>query len=348
MLEVNVPGLAIGLAKNGEVQFTKAFGFTDIEKRRRVTTKSMFHIASITKTITATAIVQLAEKGALALNDAVAKYCDFPVINPHHPENQITIEQLLNHTSTISDEKAYEVDFRTRGTDSNITLFKLLTNYLTPDGSNYSTSKCYSKEKPGSNWSYSNIGYSLLGYIVGRVGQSNLRQQSRTRIFNPLKMRDTSWTIADTPENLRVTPYELDQGIPSPVEPVGFPDWPAGMLRSSVDDLTKFVAASANGGKAQGFPMLTQSSMDAMLNMHDIPRLPDWLSGQGLGWGSSDLNGVPVPNHWGGDPGVFTAAYIDPDKRTGVTILMNVSANVESRHFLKALASRMLTLSDQF
>jgi len=341
MARAGIPGLAAGLARNGTVRLARGYGFADLARRLPVTADTMFHIASITKTVTATAIMRLAEQGRLALDEPVAPHLDFPLANPHHPEAPITFRHLLTHVSSISDAKYYEVDFRQRGRDATLTLDDFLRDYLAPGGRTYSGEACFSQAAPGAAWDYSNVGYGLLGWLAGRIGGQDMREQTRKAIFAPLGMRHTSWTLAGTPAALRATPYDLVDGVLTPVEPVGHPDWPGGMLRSSVADITRFVAASANRGWARGTRIVSERTMAQMLDMRTPPALPDWLTGQGLGWMESKLgDGVKV-NHWGGDPGVFTAAFLDPASRSGVAILTNVTATAESKAAVRRIAARL-------
>ncbi|WP_332770913.1 serine hydrolase domain-containing protein [Phenylobacterium sp.] len=342
MAKAGIPGLALGLARNGTVRLARGYGFADLARRRPVTSDTMFHIASITKAVTATAVMRLAELGRLALDEPVAPHLDFPLVNPHHPDAPITFRHLLTHVSSISDVKYYEIDFRQRGVDATLALGDMLKDYLAPGGRTYSREGCFSKAAPGAAWDYSNIGYGLLGYLAGRIGGQDMREQTREAIFAPLGMRHTSWTIAGTPEALRATPYDLVEGVLTSVEPVGFPDWPVGMIRASIADLMRFVAASANGGVARGTRIIDEQGMAQMLDMKTPPGLPDWLTGQGLGWMESKLgDGVKI-NHWGGDPGVFTAAYLDPAARSGVAILTNVTVSAESKAAVKRIAARLL------
>lgn len=342
MRRANIPGLALGLASEGTVRFVQAYGYADIQRQRPVSTDTMFHIASITKTVTATVIMQLVDDGRLKLDEPVSDYLDFPLSNPHHPAVPITFRHLLLHTSSISDANYYTIDFREKGHDATQPLASFLKDYLVPDGKTYSKETCFSKAAPGSAWDYCNVGYALLGYLASRIGKQDMREQSRKRIFSPLGMRHTSWTISGTPEPLRATPYDDVDGSLAPTEPVGFPDWPVGMLRSSIDDFMRFVAASANGGIAEGKRIVSASSMAQMLDMKAPPQLPDWLTGQGLGWMGSKLDDAVLPNHWGGDPGVFTAAYLDPASRTGIAIFTNATASAERKSAIRNIASRIL------
>ena len=342
MRSANIPGLAVGFAREGALRLALGYGFADVEQRRPATADTMFHIASVTKTVTATGIVQLVEARKLKLDQPVAPHLDFPLVNPNHPDKPITFRHLLTHTSGISDAKYYEVDYRQRGSDATLPLSEFLKNYLVPGRKDYSAEKCYSKDAPGAVWAYCNVGYGLLGYLGTRIGKRDFREQTRDHIFTPLGMQHTSWTISDIPAALKAVPYDSINGVLTPVEPVGFPDWATGMLRSSVADFTRFVAASANGGIAQGVQLIDAQAMSQMLAMQTPAGLPDWLTGQGLGWAASKLDGVVRPNHWGGDPGVFTAVYLDPSSRSGVAIFTNATASTESKAAVKRIASRLL------
>jgi len=342
MRKAKIPGLAAGIARDGVVQFARGYGLADIAEHRAVTANTMFHIASVTKTVTATMIMRLAERGKLALDEPISRHLDFPVVNPRFPDTAITFRQLLTHTSSISDARYYEIDFRENGRDANLTLRDFLKQYLAPGGSNYSETGCFSAARPGAAWDYCNVGFGLLGHLAGRIGGMDMREQTRRDIFTPLGMEHTSWTIKDTPQLLSAVPYDRVDSALMPVKPVGFPDWPAGMLRSSISDFMKFVAASANGGRVSDVELLGTAAMAQMLDMRAPASLPEWLSGQGLGWMASPLAGQVRPNHWGGDPGVFTAVYLAPVTRSGVAIFTNTGASAESRTALKNIADRLL------
>lgn len=344
MARAGIPGLAAGVARNGQVRLARGYGFADLASRRPVTADTMFHIASVTKTVTATAIMRLAQAGKLDLDRPVAPHLGFPLTNPHHPGAQVTFRHLLTHTSGISDARYYEIDFRRRGADASLPLGELLKGYLVPSGQYYSADGCYAAA-PGAAWGYSNVGFGLLGYLASRIGAEDMREQARRDIFAPLGMRHTSWTLAGTPDALRATPYDLVDGVVTAVEPVGFPDWSAGMLRSSIADLTRFAGTSANGGKSGAARILSTASQAQMLAMNTPAGLPAWLTGQGLGWQASNLDGVSRPNHWGGDPGVFAAAYLDAASRTAVVVLTNLSATDDSKAALKAIAARLLAIA---
>lgn len=331
-----IPGLALGAARDGSVIFAKGYGYADLADRRPVTAQTMFHIASVTKTITASAMMLLVERGMIGLDDKVAPHLDFQIGGSD--ADTMTFRHLLMHISGISDRLYYEIDFRRRGGDATIGLGDFLKAYLAVGGRH----GVRLANPPGSVWDYSNVGYALLGYLAGRVAGTDMRQLTREAFFDKLGLSHVSWTLADTPQALRAIPYEIEDDRVAAVSPVGFPDWPAGMIRAGIADLTRLIAAAANGGASRGVRLLSESSMAAMLKMHTPKGLPEWLSGQGLGWQQSLLNGVPRVNHWGGDPGVFTMAYLAPERRCGIVLLSNLSPTPDARAAMKALATGAL------
>lgn len=337
----DIPGAAVGLARAGRVIFARGYGYADLAGRRPVTPATLFHLASITKTVIATAVMMLVEEGRLALDEPVGRYLDFPVVNPAHPNVPIRVRHLLMHTSSISDETYQTIEFRIRGADSALPLRRFLTDLLVPGGRHYSA-KSFSAATPGAAWDYVNTGFALLGYLAGRAAGEDLRSYIDRRIFKPLAMRRTAWWLAQVPSGSAATPYDDVNGRLVPIMPVGFPDWPAGMLRASVADFTRFIAMSANRGDAGGVRLLRPDSVEQMLAMKMPPGLPTWLTGQGLAWQDSLLAGAHRPNHWGGDPGVFTVAYLDPASQSGVAIFTNAGATTGRKKAVQAIAAGLL------
>ena len=335
-----IRGLSAAAARHGHTVYARGHGFADLARSRRVTDQTMFHIASITKTVTATAVMQLAGQGKLALDAPVSSHLDFPLVHPRFPDRPITFRQLLTHTSGISDARYYEVDFRSLGKDAVQPLGDFLRQYLAPGGRHYGADQCFAAA-PGAAWDYSNVGYALLGYVAGRIGGRDMRTLTQERIFAPLGMRRTSWTLGGTPVALRTTPYEMEDGRLKAVQPVGFPDWPAGMIRASAGDMVRFAGAAANAGGS----ILPAPLQAEMLAMTRPTGLPDWLTGQGLGWQESRLGGAPLPNHWGGDPGVFTVAYLDPARHTAAVVLTNTSATAASKAAVQAIVAGLLAFA---
>ena len=342
MRAADIPGLAVGVARHGRSELARGYGFADVASRRRVTPDTLFHIASVTKTVTAAAVMMLVEEGRIGLDEPVGRYIDFPVVNPAFPHEPIRVRHLLMHTSSISEEVYQKVDFRVSGTDSRLPLRQFLRDLLVPGGAHYSSTESYAPTAPGTTWNYVNTGFALLGYLAGRVAGEDLRSYVDRRIFKRLGIKHAAWRLGDVPAGSAATPYDDADGKLVAVAPMSFPDWPAGMLRASISDFTRFIAACGNGGEAMGARLLRPETVSDMLAMKTPAGLPTWLSGQGLCWQEAPLAGSRLPNHWGGDPGVFTAAYLAPRSRGGVAIFTNATATAARRDAVKSIAAFLL------
>lgn len=334
MTKARIPGVALGLARDGHVILARGYGAADIGMNKPVDADTVFHIASITKTITALGIMMLVEEGRISLDQPIYDWLDFNILGD--TSKAITWRHLLMHTSGISDRTYYEVDFRQRGRDSDLPLADFLRAYLEAGGRYAGSGNVV--HKPGTHWDYCNVGYGLLGHLANRVTGQDFREWTTRRLLTPLALTRSVWRIGDVPQNA-ARPYEVVDHTITPADPVGFPDWSAGMLRMSASDLTRLMAAVANGGRLNDLTVLSPANTAHMFEMHRPTGLPDWLAGQGLGWQQSLLDGAPHINHWGGDPGVFTMAYVDPATRSAVVVLSNLSATADGRDALKAIVS---------
>lgn len=336
-----IAGMAVGYVQDGVVRLADGYGLADVESDRRVTDRTVFHVASLTKPVITTAVMMLAEAGRLDLDEPVEPHLDFVIGNPAHPGASITFRHLATHVSGISDKTYYSVDFRQPGRDATMPLDAFLRDYLSPGGAHYSSDGSYSPAAPGTSWDYSNVGYALLGHAAGRAAGQDLRCFIDERLFAPLDMRRVSWSIAGTPADAAF-PYDTVDGVRARVQPVGFPDWPVGMLRASVTDYARFLAATTNGGVLGEARILSEAGLEAMMASTTPPGLPAWLTGQGLGWQRSKLDGIDLVEHWGGDPGVCNAAYLDPARRTAVAVFTNASASRDVMTAVKAVAGRLM------
>src|ERR1700733_4636267 len=176
----STPGCAVGVAKAGHLEFSKAYGSADLENGIRNSPDTVFEAGSVSKQFTAMAILMLAREGKLSLDDPARKYI------PELPDygNPVTIREMLTHTSSLRDwGDIATIEGWPRGTRvyEDADLLKIV-----------------SKQKelnfaPGPHWSYSNTGYNLSEIIVSRVSGLSLAEFARQRIFLPLGMSHTSW-----------------------------------------------------------------------------------------------------------------------------------------------------------
>jgi len=132
MEQYHFPGLAACIVKDDKIIWKNNYGYANIEQEKLVSDSTLFYIASVSKTFTATVIMQLWERGMFELDDDVNDYLSFNVRNPNHPDIPITFRMLLTHTSSISSDGKGGVFYETRGGDSPIGLGYFLENFLVP------------------------------------------------------------------------------------------------------------------------------------------------------------------------------------------------------------------------
>jgi CubicO group peptidase (beta-lactamase class C family) len=127
--------------------------------------------------------------------------------------------------------------------------------------------------------------------------------------------------------------------------PTGYPDWPAGLLRTSANDFSRFLALYTNGGAQNGHSFLKPGTLAAMLTPQPLPTpLEDGTIAQGLIWQLRTLGGMRLASHSGGDPGASTVVAIDLDRKVAVLAFANAAGNAEFRAFQKALVQRLLAV----
>ncbi|MAV14600.1 MAG: hypothetical protein CL705_01905, partial [Chloroflexi bacterium] len=158
-----VPGLSVSVVKDDNIVWEKHLGHADIANDIFVDQNTMFILSSISKTVTATALMQLFEDGFFELDDDIDNYLPFNVNHPDYPLVPITFKMLLSHTSGIEDNWGAMPYYEG---DSDVELNYYLNQYLTPGGNLYNSSSNFTNSMPGTNYSYSNIGAALIGLLV--------------------------------------------------------------------------------------------------------------------------------------------------------------------------------------
>jgi CubicO group peptidase (beta-lactamase class C family) len=314
----HIPGLAACIVKNKRVLWTGTYGYAHIEENRPVETSTLFELASISKTITNTALMQLHEQRAFGLDDDINDYLPFNVRHPYFPAAPITFRQLVTHTSSIKDN--WDVMFYFWGTDSPIPLGEYLEDYLTPGGAYYDPDRnFYGDVNPGDTWHYSNIGITLVGYLIEVIAGIPFDAFTEDHIFTPLGMDETAWFLADLDPTHIAMPYHWNGTEYEPYGYFGYTDYPAGQLRTSVDQLAAFLTCYMQSGAYQGETILSPKTVDLIFTI----QRPDLNPRQGLVWFYMLQFDRHLWGHGGGDFGIATRMFFDPSTRIGVIILTN-------------------------
>jgi CubicO group peptidase (beta-lactamase class C family) len=314
------PSLSACIIDANEIVWSNGYGFYDLENEKTATTDTVYNIASISKTITSTALMQLYEQGLFDLDDDVNDYLPFSLRNPNFPDVPITFRMLLSHQSSLAEDpqEFYQFSYWFGG-DSPVPLYPFLETYLVLGGSNY-TSDVWSNDAPGENFHYANIGFALIGYLVEQITGKTFDQYCKDNIFLPLEMYNTSYRLLDINLGNLAVPYDYINGNYIKYDHYGYIDYPSGSVRTSIPELSHFLIAHMNGGRYKNVHILDENTVDLM---HTI----QYSGGNyGLGWviGSSP-NGNRFIGHEGGDIGVVTSMYIRESDNIAVIIFVNVS-----------------------
>ena len=308
-VENAVVGYTIGLVAGGRLAYAHAFGEAELGGGTRVTTKSVFHWASVSKPFVATAIMQLSERGELDLDARLVDVLpDYKTTDPRHAE--VTIRQLLLHTSGTPDVEDYQWD--KPGYDENA-----LRRWVVEE------SPRDLLFDPGSDRQYSNVGYEILGLVIEQVSGESFENFMKQSIFDPLGMTDTTFYYPDVPAELRTVGHaDSTQRRPVSDYPYNRRHAPSSTLNTSVEDMARFVLAMLNEGELDGVRILKSSTLDDMWT-------PRWTTRESpfqataMGWVVEDFNGHRMARHFGSDDGFKSALLIFPDDESGLFLVTN-------------------------
>jgi D-alanyl-D-alanine carboxypeptidase len=311
--ENRLPGAAVGIVHEDKLVWSKGIGFADVKKKRRADPKTLYRIASITKTFTATAVMQLRDEGKLGLDDPLVSY--LPELasarSAFGPIEGLTIRRLLSHESGLQSEPP-DADFS-------------LVLYESEAANNLARAADISLTvPPNTQWKYSNLGYQLLGELVARVSGTTYARYIRSKILSPLKM--TSTALDPLPERLRTrraVGYEprflSDELEPAPPDPGVFQA--EGGLWSCVEDLARWLSCQFDPEPVLSVP--TAAEMHKPRYLVD----PEWTRAWAIGWYARRQDDVVWIMHSGGHYGFITNACFDPNEKVGAIALFNGFGN---------------------
>jgi CubicO group peptidase (beta-lactamase class C family) len=321
--EKNIQGMnsiAFCVMKNDSLLWADAMGYADRENHRLATPETRYLIASISKSVTGTAIIQLYEEGYFGLDDDVNKYLPFHLANPNHPDDAITFRMLLNHTSSLEDNINSSINLYCWGFDCPTTLGDFLYDFFSPDGENYSKDFFYTY-KPGEKLNYSNNNYVFLGYLVELIARQPFDVYCKEHIFEPLGMQKTEWRLANIPPEELAVPY---CALFTPEHPqYTFIDYPDGGLRTTVVDLSKFLRMIIMKGTFNGHEILRPETVELMKQTNGVKDSDGLWYGLGLLF--MENGNFSLCGHDGGEQGVTTQMFYDTDSGTGAIVFTNTS-----------------------
>lgn len=305
------PGVSIGIVHDQELVWAKGFGLADLAAGRPATPATVYRIGSITKTFTATALLQLRDAGKLSLDDPVRRHLPWFGVRGPTPEGpEITVRHLLTHTGGLPREAPLpywtDRDFPTRealaaAVREGVTLFE-----------------------PGAGYEYSNLGIALAGEVVAAASGMPWEEYVERHVLAPLGMASTSAAAPRVPAERLAAGYltRPPDGAPPLAPPtVSRALAPAAEMSSTVEDLARFVSAHLAGPGAAGGGLLSPATRREMHRVHWLS--PSWTSGRGLGFSVWRHEGRTLVGHGGWVAGHRAQIAFDPESRIGVVVLTN-------------------------
>lgn len=319
MQETPVMGLSVAVVKNNKLIYTKAYGLKDAELKTPLSTVDIFRIASISKSFSATSIMQLVEKKKLSLDDDVSDLIGFKVRNPQYPDVVITLKMILSHTSSLNDSEGY---------------FSL--DAINPS-KNANWQKCYNSYEPGKGYQYCNLNFNMAGTIIERVSGERFDHYVLNHILKPLKLYG-GYNVNELNQNLFAKIYEFNidsakfiyspgaydprkKEIENYVMGYSAPIFsPTGGMKISAPDLARYMMMHINYGKKKGKKrIISEASAKIMQTPVAVKE------GYGLALLKTDklIKGEIMTGHTGSAYGLFSAMFFNPEKKFGFVVISN-------------------------
>ena len=319
--QTSTPAVAAGVVADGKLVLRTAIGVQRLGQRAPATLKTLFHMASVSKPVVATAIMQLAQSGAIGIDDAAWTHVPaFQLADERW--RAVTIAQLLNHTSGLPDVDDY--DWQHPQTDANA-----LERYLREWHAHRLVAQ------PGAEFSYSNLGYEVLAGVIQQTTGETFEQYMAANVLRPLGMSESTFYLPEADPALVAWPHgAATDGRVVPLEcfPYNRPHAASSTLYSNVDDMLRFMQLHLTGRGADSLQLSSESlarqhTSNHFTFQHTIPvdRHP------AFGWFEMDCEGRHLLVHEGQDDGFTSMLLLEPGAQNGVVLMANKRDSVSSR-----------------
>lgn len=328
MAQHDVVGLAVVVVKDNAVVYQNSQGWKDRDASVPLEEGDVFRVASISKSFAATSILQLVEQDRLSLDDDVAELLGFPVRNPRFPDRVITLQMLLNHTSSITDSQRYGS-----------------LDIINPD-TNQSWRESYSEHAPGKQYEYSNLGYNMVGAIIEQASGERFDKYVREHVLDPLELYGGHWPdVLDADRFAQIyryhdgegfvrsdAAYELlagrledyRMGYSAPVFS------PTGGLKISALDLAKYMLMHINLGEWAGARILSQEDA-ALMQMPSVKIDEGADYGLALRINRTLIPGATLVGHTGSAYGLYSSMFFDAVGKYGFVVITNGTRDPDVR-----------------
>ena len=318
MKKLDVVGLSVAVVKKGEIIYANSFGLKNIETKAPLSNTDIFRIASISKSFSATSIMQLIEAGKLSLDDDFSDLVGFKIRNPKFPDTIITLKMIMSHTSSINDSQGY---------------FTL--DAINPS-KNPDWAKCYSDYAPGSGYDYCNLNYNMVGTVIEKLSGERFDNYVKNHILNPLGLyagynvdsldasrfaslheyNATTKTFKPSPAAYNPRREEIRNYTIGYTTPIFSP---TGGMKISATDLAKYMSMHMNMGKYKGRRIISKKSAKLMQT-----KIAD-EEGYALALTNLDdlIPGKKMVGHTGSAYGLYSAMFFHPKEKFGIVVITN-------------------------
>ena len=318
MQEIPVMGLSVAVVKDNKIIYAQSFGTKSRENNTPLTNDCIFRIASISKSFSATSIMQLAERKKLSIDQDVSELIGFKVRNPKFPETVITLRLMMSHLSSINDSQGY---------------FSL--DAINPE-KNPNWAKSYSHYEPGKGYAYCNLNFNMIGAIIEKISGERFDQYVIKHVLDPLglyggydvdgldksrfasiyeyRADSSKFILSESAYASRakdISNYAM--GYTTPVFS------PTGGMKISATDLAQYMLMHSNYGKFKGKRIISKKSAQQMQTALSEE--------EGYGFAiettSKMIPGKTMKGHTGVAYGLFSAMFFHPEEKFGIVVISN-------------------------
>ena len=309
-------GLAVAVVSGGNPAWFHGHGVADVAAGTPVDEDTVFRIGSVTKTMTAIAVMQLAEQGLVDLDAPASDYLRaFELVPARASFRPVTLRHLLTHTAGVRAVRTPSDLLRP------VMGWGVRAGRPVPALAGYYRGGLHIDVEPGTRWAYSSHGFAALGQLVEDVSGVPFARYLRERIFAPLGMDSTDLTRSARVRARLATGYQVASRGLSPVTDYEMVPAGGGSVYSTARDLARYAAALLGGGANAHGAVLRPGTLARMFEPHyqPDPRIP----GMGLGFFRDEAGGHRTVGHDGIWTGFHAAMLLAPDDGTGVVALAN-------------------------
>ncbi len=310
----DLPGLGV-VVKKGSFLFQGVEGYFDYPKKKILKEEDIFHLASMAKLFTSAAILKLCDQGKLQLEDRLTQL--LPWLEIRDPRGkEITLKQVLSHTSGLGDLKEYHWD-----------TFKTHISALKEYGQGDEVKNVNFHSNPGDNeFLYSNIGYELLGCVIGEQSGKPFETYVEEEIFRPLGMKNSSFLTFERDKEALVLPHRKNREkhiVYEPHYPYTREHAPSSTLTMDLKDLHTF------GQSVLEQRLFSSSRWEEIWT--PVAEVPNNKEKIGLGWFLREQQGRWLMGHEGADVGFRSSFWVCPEQDGYVGVLTNLSKGPAKR-----------------